>query len=50
MGTFLDNIPDLRAIHRIHVTGWDDRSILLQVSAQPNQVGRVRIQITLLSE
>lgn len=48
--TFLDNIPDLRAIHNIDVTGWDDTSILLQVSAQPNQVGRVRIRIHLLSE
>lgn len=48
--TFLDNIPDLKAIHNVDVTGWDDTSILLRVSAQPNQVGRVRIQINLLSE
>lgn len=48
--TFLDNIPDLKAIHYVDVTGWDDTSIMVRVSAQPNQVGRVRIQITVLSE
>lgn len=49
--TFIDNIPDLRAIARVHVVGWDDTTILVQVTAKPpNQVGRVRVQINLLSD
>ena len=48
--TLADNIPDIKAIHSIIVSGWDNDSILLQVSAQPGQVGRVRLQVYALSE
>jgi hypothetical protein len=48
--TLQDNIPDIKAIHSIAVSGWDNDSILLQVSAQPGQVGRVRLQVYALSE
>lgn len=48
--TLADNIPDSRAIHSILVVGWDSEVVNLQVSGQPGQQGRIRINVLSLFE